>query len=283
VKFAINYSRVALDLRKQNRIQADLLKCPDWPDHWPEFAMAGPVYIHFRLMAGSRHMQSVDWDQIASLRNWSNTPFVNLHISPYLDWISNLVSEGKADAFAENIFNLAYQDVMLASRYFGAENVIVENVPYQDTVGLQARPAVEPELFSRLVAETGCGLLLDLAHARITASQLGIPEREYIQALPLTHLKELHITGLQEEDGLLVDHRPMREEDWLSVQWAFQKIRAGEWSEPWVMTFEYGGLGPGYQERTDAKVIEEQLNRFSLVWDDSSHSELSNISPNDND
>jgi uncharacterized protein len=266
VKLAINYSRPALDLRRRGRLAVDLLKCPDWPDHWDEFALAGPVYIHFRHMAGAGRMQNVDWEQTALLRKRSGSPFVNLHIAPYMHWLSADSSPDAHEPSFDEVFALACADVEQASRQFGAENVIIENAPYRDGDGRMARAGVEPELFHRLTRETGCGLLLDLSHARITARQLGWAEEAYIQALPLDRLRELHITGLEMNDGVWLDHYPMTSEDWPSAEWAIRNIRTGRWAEPWVATFEYGGVGPGYEERTDAAIIEEQMNRFVRMW-----------------
>jgi uncharacterized protein len=265
MKLAVNYSHAALQLRRQNRLPADLFKCPDWPDHWPEFAQAGPVYIHFRFMAGVQRMNQVDWDQVAALREQSHSPFVNLHIAPYRHWMVDLGFSPAGEPAAADFFALARSDIEQTIRRFGADNVIIENAPYTDQHGTMSRAGVDPELLCRLVADTGCGFLLDLAHARITAHQLNIPEEKYIGSLPLYRLREMHVTGLAEVDGILLDHHPMTEEDWPSAEWAVQCIRAGEWAEPWVMTFEYGGIGPGYAERTDADLLEGQTKRLHAL------------------
>jgi uncharacterized protein len=266
VKFAINYSPAALHLKNQNRLAVDLFKCPDWLDYWQEFAHAAPVYIHFQHVVGAGRMESVNWDQTEFLRAQSATPCVNLHLSLYRTGESASWPMECEEPAGEKMLQLVRDEIALAANRYGAENIIVENVPYQDAIGRQARMAVDPEFLSRLVAETGCGFLLDLAHARITAGQLGIPEQEYIEALPLHRLREMHITGLSEVDGLRIDHGPMTEEDWPSAEWAMQNIRAGKWSEPWVMTFEYGGIGPRYAHRTDATIIETQMARFIRMW-----------------
>jgi uncharacterized protein len=266
VKIAINFSQAACALRDQGRLAVDLFKCPDWPDHWDAFAQAGPVYIHFRHMAGAGRMRHVHWRSTASMRKKSATPFVNLHIAPYLHWLREVWPAMSGEPLATDLYALARDDIEGAARKFGAENIIIENAPYRDPVGTQARAGVDPEFLCRLTAETDCGFLLDLAHARISARQLGIPEEEYIRAMPLDRLRELHITGLLEVDGILQDHFPMMEEDWPSVEWAFHNIRQGLWSEPWVMTYEYGGIGPGYAERTEAGIIESQMKRFSECW-----------------
>jgi uncharacterized protein len=260
MRLAVNYSHAAVSLRQRSRLPADLLKCPDWPDHWPEFSGASPVYIHFRHMAGARRMNQVDWNQTAYLRDQSHSPFVNLHIAPYLHWLSDEpTAQEPSDA---ELFDLTCADISETIKRFGKENVIIENAPYQDLYGTMARTGVDPVFLSRLVGETGCGFLLDLAHARITARQLGIPEKEYVGALPLHRLCELHITGLSPQKGILVDHFPMTEDDWPSAKWALDCIHAGLWTQPWVVTFEYGGIGPGYEENSDPQIIEMQVTQF---------------------
>jgi uncharacterized protein len=259
---AVNYSHAAVSLRQQGRIHADFLKCPDWPDHWAEFAAAGPVYIHFRLMAAARRMDHIDWSLIAGLRDQSHSPFVNLHIAPYLHWLTENGTHSEADLSEELLYAIARRDIEQATRRFGAENVIIENAPYQDPYGTMARIGVDPVFLTRLTADTGCGFLLDLAHARITAQQLHIPEEAYVAALPVHRLREMHITGLSMQQGMAVDHFPMTEADWPTAAWAFDCIRSGKWAEPWVVTFEYGGIGPGYDERTDPFIIEKQMRQF---------------------
>ena len=44
---------------------------------------------------------------------------------------------------------------------------------------------VQPALIRRVLEQTGCDLLLDLGHARVSAAELGMPERDYLLQLPL--------------------------------------------------------------------------------------------------
>jgi hypothetical protein len=53
---------------------------------------------------------------------------------------------------------------------------------------------------------------------------------------------------------------------WSAAEWALANIRAERWSRPWVVTFEYGGVGPGFTEHTESAVLAAQVPRlFRLV------------------
>jgi len=153
-------------------------------------------------------------------------------------------------------------DAVLAR--FEPEQVILENVmwdPEPDWV--IPRPVLEPDVITQVVRESGCGLILDLAHADISARHFGVDAREYICGLPLDRLRELHVTGVRmDENGLWKDHYPLEGQDWELLKWAMERIRNGEWAEPWVVTFEYGGVGADYEARTDGNILAEQVPRL---------------------
>ncbi len=51
----------------------------------------------------------------------------------------------------------------------------------------------------------------------------------------------------------------MRESDWQLFVWALDQISQGLWPRPWVITLEYGGVGPHFEWRTDIDALAEQL------------------------
>jgi hypothetical protein len=108
---------------------------------------------------------------------------------------------------------------------------------------------------------------MDTAHAISSARYFGVDERDYISHLPVHQLRELHITGLKHDDsGVWVDHFAMTESDWAINEWAIEQIRAGKWGKPWVLAFEYGGIGPLFEYRSESSVIAEQVPRlYSLA------------------
>jgi uncharacterized protein (UPF0276 family) len=113
--------------------------------------------------------------------------------------------------------------------------LLAENMPRW----ARDRPAyvVDPAFISRVVESADCALLLDLAHARVSAYMLGQPAREYISQLPLDRLIEVHVSGPRRSpaNGRLLDaHEPLQEEDYALLAWVLERAR------PQAVTLEYG-------------------------------------------
>lgn len=71
----------------------------------------------------------------------------------------------------------------------------------------------EPELLSALVARTGCGLLLDVNNAYVSAVNHGWDASDYLRALPAAHIREIHLAGYEEHAGYLFDTHGYRVHD----------------------------------------------------------------------
>jgi hypothetical protein len=147
---------------------------------------------------------------------------------------------------------------------FGAERVAIENAMWDPSPSWQIPElALAPETVCKVIETCDGGLILDLAHAAISARHLEMDVLEYLAALPLDRLRELHTTGcVLTEDNVWQDHHALAEPDWSLFGHAVARIEAGAWPEPWLVTFEYGGVGPGYAEHTDAKVLAAQAPRL---------------------
>jgi uncharacterized protein (UPF0276 family) len=263
--FSINYSTQAAVLLDQNKIQLDRFKCPDWPELIQEASQRRPVAVHFTLAAGRGRLARKNLDKVAALAEQTGTPYINLHLESKIADFPDIPIDSTRLSDRAKVLAQTLSEVDLAVKRFGAGRVIVENVPYRVT-GNVLRPSVEPEAICRVVRQTGCGLLLDIPHARITAAQLGLDERAYISRLPLERLKELHFTGVHLFDGWLQDHLPAQEADWQALDWVLERIRLGEWPRPWMLAFEYSGVGEKFAWRSEASVIESHCRRlYSLV------------------
>jgi uncharacterized protein (UPF0276 family) len=263
MKLAINYSTQAAALLAAGKIQLDRFKCPDWPDMIAEAQTQLPVAVHFTLTAGSGKLKkTADWDFIAGLLDQTHTPYVNLHLSPTLKYFPDYSVDKLSHAQSKKVFKAMRKDVRAAVREFGPERVIVENVPYRGSQDKVFRTAVEPQWIGEIVEDTGCGLLLDISHARISAHQLGVDACEYMEQLPIEKIKELHFTGLHDLDGYLQDHLSILEADWPFLEWALDRIHSGRWAVPWLLAFEYGGVGDKFAGRSDPAVIADQLPRI---------------------
>jgi uncharacterized protein (UPF0276 family) len=80
---------------------------------------------------------------------------------------------------------------------------LLENNVYY--VNLPEQEMTEPEFLNALTQRTGCGLLLDVHNVVVNATNHGFDPREFIFALDLERVVELHIAGGSESEGLYTD------------------------------------------------------------------------------
>ena len=255
--FSLNYSPEMAELIHEGLIHVDRIKCADWPDMIATAKPIAPVYVHFPLLAGQGLLPDDLLDSVAKMRDETDTPFINTHIAPrFQDCIDLTDKRSVIDGIKANLDQLADR--------FGAENVMAENIPYPEhNPGNKPFASADPEVITRAIEETGVGLLLDLGHARRTAEHLAIDPRRYINELPVSRLREVHVTGLgYNQNGERVDHLPMRDEDWDLLQWALDNIRDGRWLEPWSVSCEYGGIGQTFRWRSERDVIAREAPRM---------------------
>ncbi len=265
MKLAVNYSPQAADLLERGQIAFDVYKCADWPEMIVEAHKQRPAYVHFPLHAGRSNTEAVGWGHIGDFLKQTNTPYVNTHLAPRAGDFPDMTVD-TSDPYSVELLKQAMQrDITPLVRHFGAEKVILENACWDPDPGWEIPLAVlEPEVICQMVYATGCGFLLDVAHARINALHMGMDARDYLSRLPVDRLREVHITGLmyRSEKGRLIDHFPMTEEDWALAEWVIERIRRGEWARPWIVALEYGGTGPGFVWRSKAEVLAQDVPRL---------------------
>lgn len=83
----------------------------------------------------------------------------------------------------------------------------------------------EPEFLSRLVAETGCGLLLDVNNVYVSCFNAGLDPVAYIEALPHDKIVQMHLAGHQHCGTHIVDthDRPVLLQVWELFRLAWQR------------------------------------------------------------
>jgi len=292
MKFALNYSHPALALRRDNPSAFDLFKLPAWDSLIDEVSAIHPAYVHFPLsvtggdgtVRDGETKQPVDFARIEKFMAQTGTPLVNIHLAPSVRDNPDLASNDFSASAAEEITRRMIRDVSCLTRHFGAEKVIAEN-DTGDTGMVNA--AILPEVISAVIRETGCGLLLDLAHSQIAARTLTMDAKDYLSCLPTDRIGEIHITGIQylgtewqerlRNSGAVppeklpryrdrwMDHLPITPKDWELIEWAAEQICAGTWKEPWVASCEYGGLGGFFEAVMDEDIIYEQIPRLGKI------------------
>jgi uncharacterized protein (UPF0276 family) len=290
MKLAVNYSPALADLVDRGRVEVDLYKLPAWPDLVAKLTTGGarPCYIHFPLLAGSGNGGPIstetnaepDWAQFDALLDATHTPWVSAHMGPRPEDHPHLAEASPEVQVAATTEALIGDMGRLVSRY-GPDHVVGENI--FEFYGMHLRAAMFPEVFSRVVEATGCGFLLDLSHAQLAARALGIDPYAYVEALPVTHIREIHITGVQRFDAYWIarakatgveqsfieqladqylDHLPMTDDDWEFIAWALGRIREGAWATPEIIAYECGGIGPLFEALTLPEVLEVQVPRL---------------------
>ena len=293
MKLAVNYSGPAANLLHDQQIQIDYFKCPAWLDLVTTVQEIHPTYVHFPLRVGAgigdaidtETNQLPDWNKVETLLSRTSTPLVNVHLAPTVQDYPNIPADTTDLTHINMLVESMIKDVESVVRRFSSEHVIIEND--HDFGNRHLSPAFLPEAIYRVVEETACGFLLDMAHARLAAHYLGINIHEYISALPVSRIREIHITGVQYFDGRwiermrqagveinviqrfmgrLVDHLPMTREDWELFVWSMEQVNSGMWKRPWVVTFEYGGVGSLHAAVTEIDVLANQIPQlYTLV------------------
>lgn len=114
--------------------------------------------------------------------------------------------------------------------------------------------AADPGLITRIVNRTGTGMVLDMAHARIAASYQNTQIKPYLSKLPLERVKQIHVSGVRKENGVLYDrHEAMTDLDYELLAWAMDR------TEPGVVTLEY------FREK---ETLQDQLLRLRDILKD---------------
>lgn len=102
--------------------------------------------------------------------------------------------------------------------------LLLENFNYHPTNAYEY--ICEPDTFSQLIREIGVDMLLDLAHAQISAFNMGWKNaREYLERLPLDKVVEIHINHPYNDDGkqMLDRHLPIGESDIELLRWVLER------------------------------------------------------------
>lgn len=261
MQLAINYSPAAARLVQSGQIDIDYFKTPDWEWLVNEAAQDKPVAVHFSLEAGNNNLGQVDWSLVKHLSQITRTPYINLHLDARQSYYPNLSVDTSNTSDVEKVVKIILSDVMCVVERFGPERVIIENSPYRAEEGNTMLFCVLPDLLTRVVIESGCGLLLDISHAVITAKTLGTNPDDYIYHLPLKEMKEMHFAGIHQDQntGLWIDHLSIQGDDWHWLDWVLDLIRSGQYGTPWLLAFEYGGVGEPFEGRSLPEVIREQV------------------------
>lgn len=92
--------------------------------------------------------------------------------------------------------------------------LVLENISY--LLEPPGSTMSQPEMFHRLVDATGCGVLLDITNVAINAANHRFDALDFIRAMPLGHVMQVHLAGGFEHEGIMIDghSEPVDQESW---------------------------------------------------------------------
>ena len=221
------------------------------------------VYVHGSLQAGRGRLKSADIEQLQRWLDQTDTLVINTHFA-----IGAADFPSSEAVTAEAVIERTLRDLEALSEHIPIENIVIENIPSPDPGWNDDMipEVVDPAVISEVVRRSGCGFLLDIAHAIRACEGTGRADlRGYLNAMPVHALRELHVVGIlpePDEHGVRQDHFAMTESDWEVTEWAVNQIRVGKWLTPDTMAFEYGGVGEQFAWRSDRHVIADQAPRL---------------------
>ena len=203
MRFAVNYSLQGAELWRKKLIQVDCFKCPAWSDLIDDINEHYPLYVHFPLRVGSGIGNAIntetklqpDWQTFEKIAVQTQTPYFNVHLCPVPEDHPEIPTNELDFHLSEKLTAYMIQDINPLVERYGSDKVIAENI--YSCRGEYPLAAIVPEVVSEVINETGCGLLLDISHARQAARELNMDPKYYISNLPLHRLRELHVTGIQ--------------------------------------------------------------------------------------
>jgi uncharacterized protein (UPF0276 family) len=207
---------------------------------------------------------SFDTAYVAQLADWQrryrypwhsdHLSFVKVHASGGEDYNAGLALPIPYD---EEVLDLVAERIAYVQRALPIPFIVENNVSYVDIPG---QDMSEPEFLNALMQRTGCGLLLDIHNVYVNARNHGFDAAEFIAALDLSRVVEIHIAGGNEVAGVYRDSHagPCPDAVWELLRFAVPRtplLRA--------ITFEFHD---SYYPMLKHDGIAEQLARARQTW-----------------
>jgi uncharacterized protein (UPF0276 family) len=141
-------------------------------------------------------------------------------VSEHLSWI------GSGGVFMNDLLPLPYTEealAVMAAHVLEVQDVLGRPILVENPSSYltwRHSTIAEPEFLAALVAETGCGLLLDVNNVYVSAHNHGFDATSYLAAIPADAVAEYHLAGHADTGDLLIDthDRPISEPVWALYQ-----------------------------------------------------------------
>lgn len=240
----------------------DYIKCPGSPDSRGEVIFARkyrPVVLHCWGPPGySATLPEVpEPELLREVVTLSETPFLSVH----LDYQPGRDGEMNRSQILERV----REQVAILKGLVGLP-VLLENVPWYPW---QDRPrwGTDPDFIAAAMEISDAALLVDIAHARVSAWHRREDAEAYLDALPLAKALEVHISGPRmSEKGLRDRHMSLQDDDYALLEFVLNRAPNVK-----ILTCEYAGLRPStapYNEPDGPERLAADLERLARATRD---------------
>lgn len=254
IHLSVNYSNALTNLVKNNDVHVDAVEVvqklsPAKIKHARHSLPDIPFHFH----AGRFGLQPATRPMLCHyLQLCPQSPFISLHLALLPPMLTMLAFRMHIYLPAPDLDHLLKTFIRKIKRLQTQADrpVILENMPTLHPY--KYRFESDPAIIRRVLDETDCPMLLDLAHARVAAGARGRAVEEYIAALPLERVRQIHVSGPRRRDRMLYDaHQSLQEEDYTLLAWVLERV------QPTWLTLEY------FREEIDT--LHEQLLRLQAL------------------
>jgi len=249
MKIAVNYSTALLTLLSESSdLAIDYIKAPTqpFPDCWEQFdkneydyprlphlAQAGVIFL-----GHPEPEQCFNVETVTKVLQSTRPPYLSTHLEARTDFFPEVKEyQHQNHPEVQRLLKKHFLSTINLVKQQSKIPLVLENFPYY-TWWRHFRWASEPRFIKEICKEGNCGFLLDIAHARCSAWHMQRDLIDYITALPLDCLREIHLGGVQKrgEEGLRDTHTALVEEDYQLVEFLIAR------TNPDIITIEYGGM-----------------------------------------
>jgi len=199
-------------ISSQNFHQIPGIKALEYKKEQPVFDYSGPQFFHSGKGATDHDFIHYFDKLLPHLNNHEFSHF-SFDVGPSAEYCKTedyyYVAESEV-LTAEELERITAERLHHVKRGFNGL-VALENLNYFPTSAYAH--VCEPDFISRVVRENEVYMILDIAHAMISAHNLGISPESYFTSLPLDRVKEIHLSAHGMVDGKWRDlhNRPNKE------------------------------------------------------------------------
>ncbi|MGD1698806.1 DUF692 domain-containing protein [Dapis sp. BLCC M229] len=162
-----------------------------------------PVTLHgVGMSLGST--DPLDLDYLTRLKNLAAKVEPDL-ISDHLSWISvngHYLNDLIPLVYTEEVMDFVASRILQVQEFLGRQILIENPSPY---LSFTDSTMTEWEFIQGLVKKADCYLLLDVNNLYVNAINNGIDPINYLDGIPKTRVKQIHLAGYEEKENYLLD------------------------------------------------------------------------------